>query len=98
MYNKNSENLTRKPMTFEELCPIWNRQQKLKAKMSIRKIDREKVSLTHKEELNKFAQLGGFIVCDNAVFTFSMGMGLLITATQKIWGATLSDFLAIARG
>ena len=94
MYNKNSETLTRIPMTFEELVPIWNRQQKIKASTQIRKVDRAKTSLTYKEQLNKFAKLGGYIVNEKAVFTYDMemGMGLLITATKKVLGATLSDF------
>lgn len=100
MYAKNSETNTRKPMTFEELVPIWNKMQKQKAKTAILRVDRAKTTLTHKEMLNKFAQLGGMVVCDKAIFTFDldMGMGLLITPTQKILGATISDFLKIARG
>lgn len=99
MYTKNLENVIRKPMTFEELCPIWNRIQKQQAKMQIRKVDRAKMQLTHEEQLNKFAQLGGYVVCDKAIFTYdkTMGMGLLITPKRKILGATISDFLAIAR-
>ena len=94
MYNKNSETLIRKPMTFEELVPIWNRQQKIKASTQIRKVDRAKTTLTHKQQLNKFAQLGGYIVNEKAIFTYDMdmGMGLLITPTKKVLGATLSDF------
>jgi hypothetical protein len=100
MYAKNSETLTRKPMTFEELVPIWNKMQRQKAKTAILRVDRAKTTLTHKEMLNKFAQLGGMVVCDKAIFTYDldMGMGLLITPTQKILGATISDFLKIARG
>lgn len=100
MYNKNSETLTRKPMTFEELVPIWSKMQKIKAKTALLRVDRAKTTLSHKDMLNKFAQLGGRVVCDKAVFTYDMdmGMGLLITPTNKILGATISDFLKVARG
>lgn len=99
MYNKCEEQI-RKPMTFEELCPIWDKMQRLNAKTQIRKVDRAKVSLTHKEQLNKFAQLGGIVYSDYAMFTFdrTYGMGVLITPTHKILGATISDFLAVSRG
>ena len=100
MYNKNTENLTRKPMTFEELVPIFNKFQKIKASTQIRKVDRAKTSLTYKEQLNKFAKLGGYIVNDKAIFTYDndLGMGVLITQTQKIYNATLSDFYKLIRG
>jgi hypothetical protein len=100
MYNKNSETLTRKPMTFEELVPIWSKMQKIKAKTALLRVDRAKTTLSHKDMLNKFAQLGGRVVCDKAIFTYDMdmGMGLLITPTHKILGATISDFLKVARG
>ena len=100
MYVQCEEKTTRKPMTFEELCPIWDKIQKHNAKMQIRKVDRTKTTLTYKEQLNKFAQIGGRVVCDKAIFTYDrdMGMGLLITAKYKILGATIDDFLKIARG
>lgn len=100
MYNKNEERTTRKPMTFQELCPIWDKIQKHNAKMQIRKVDRTKTTLTYKEQLNKFAQIGGKVVCDKAIFTYDQtyGMGLLITPKHKILGATIDDFLKIARG
>ena len=100
MYAKNSETITRESMTFEELVPIWNKMQKIKARTAILKVDRAKTTLTQKELMNKFAQLGGKIISDNAMFTYDMdmGMGLLITPTQKILGASISDFLKIARG
>ena len=93
MYNKNEEQI-RKPMSFEELCPIWDRIQKHNAQKQIRKVDRAKISLTHKEQLNKFAQIGGIVYNDKAIFTYDQtyGMGLLITPKQKILGATISDF------
>ena len=93
MYNKSEEQI-RKPMSFEELCPIWDRIQKHNAKMQIRKVDRLKTSLTRKEQLNKFAQIGGIVYNDKAIFTYDQtyGMGLLITPTHKILGATISDF------
>ena len=94
MYNKNTETLTRKPMTFEELVPIINHFQKVKASTQIRRVDRAKTSLTYKEQLNKFAKLGGYIISNNAIFTYDtdLSMGVLITQTQKIYNATLSDF------
>jgi hypothetical protein len=94
MYTKNSETISREPMTFEELVPIWSKMQKIKAKMAILRVDRAKTTLSHKDMLNKFAQLGGKVVCDKAIFTYDMdmGMGLLITPTKKVLGATLSDF------
>jgi hypothetical protein len=94
MYAKNNETITRNPMTFEELVPIWSKMQKIKAKTAILRVDRTKTTLTQKEMLNKFAQLGGKIIHEKAIFTYDidMGMGLLITPTQKILGATLSDF------
>ena len=97
MYAKNSETITRKPMTFEELVPIWNKIQKFKARTAILRVDRAKTALTHKELLNKFAQMGGKVVHEKAIFTYDidMGMGLLITPTQKILGATLSDFYKV---
>ena len=100
MYNKNTENLTRKPMTFEELVPLFNKFQKHKASTQIRKVDRAKTSLTYKEQLNKFAKLGGYIISDKAIFTYDndLGMGVLITQTQKIYNATLSDFYKLIRG
>jgi hypothetical protein len=100
MYAKNEELSIRKPMTFEELVPIWSKMQKIKARTAILRADRAKTTLTHKDMLNKFAQLGGKVVCDKAIFTYdmNMGMGLLITPTHEILGATISDFLKIARG
>lgn len=94
MYNKNSETLIRKPMTFEELVPIWNRQQKIKASTQIRKVDRAKTTLTHKEQVDRFAKMGGLVVHDKAVFTYNldMGMSVLITANGRVYGATISDF------
>ena len=99
MYTKSEEQI-RKPMTFEELCPIFSKFQKIKANTQIRKVDRAKTTLTHEEKLNKFAQIGGIVYCDNALFTFdsTFGMGVLVTPTHKILGATIHDFLKIARG
>lgn len=99
MYNKSEEQI-RKPMSFEELCPIWDKIQKHNARTQIRKVDRAKISLTHKEQLNKFAQIGGIVYSDKAIFTYDQtyGMGLLITPTHKILGATISDFIAVSRG
>ena len=99
MYNHNTEQ-TRKPMSFEELCPIFNKFQKIKASTQIRKVDRTKTTLTYHEQLNKFAQMGGIVYNDKALFTFDQfyGMGILITTKQKILGATISDFFAVSRG
>ena len=84
----------RKPMNYEQLCPIWDRCQKEKARTQIRRVDRAKTTLTDKEKLNKFAQVGGVIYCGSIYFTYdsNMGMGLLITPSQKILGATIGDF------
>ena len=84
----------RKPMNYEQLCPIWDKCQKEKARTQILKKDRAKMSLTDKEKLNKFAQVGGVIYCGNIYFTYdsNMGMGLLITPSQKILNATIGDF------
>ena len=60
--------------------------------MAIRKADRLKTTLTYKEQLNKFAQLGGIVYSGKVFFTTQWGMGLLITPTQKILGATIDDF------
>ena len=100
MYNKSEEQVNRKPMSFEELCPIWDKIQKHNAKMQIRRIDRVKTALTYKEQLNKFAQIGGIVYNDKAIFTYdkTYGMGLLITPKHKILGATISDFIAVSRG
>ena len=99
MYTKSEEQI-RKPMTFEELCPIWDKIQKYNAKMQIRKVDRVKTTLTRKEQLNKFAQIGGIIYNDKAIFTFDQtyGMGILITPKHKILGATIDDFIQVSRG
>jgi hypothetical protein len=94
MYNQNETEI-RKPMTFSELCVIWDKIQKHNAKMQISKKDRAKTSLTYKEQLNKYAQMGGVITYgDKLAFTYdkNMGMGLLITKTRSILGATISDF------
>lgn len=100
MYNKCEEQAIRKPMTFKELCPIWDKIQKHNAKMQIRKVDRAKTTLTRKEQLNKFAQIGGIVYCDKAIFTYDQtyGMGLLITPTHKILGATIEDYIKATRG
>ena len=100
MYNKSEEQLNLNPMSFEELCPIWNKIQKHNAKMQIRKVDRVKTTLTHKEQLNKFAQIGWIVYNEKAIFTYDReyGMGLLITTKYKVLGATIDDFLAVSRG
>ena len=97
MYNKNTELSIRKPMTFEELCPILNKFQKHKASTQIRKIDRAKTTLTHKEQVDRFAKMGGLVVHDKAVFTYDldMGMSVLITASGRVYGATISDFYKV---
>ena len=98
MYNQ--QELNCKKMTFEELCAIWNKIQKHNAKTQIRRVDRAKTTLTKKELLNKLAQMGGVVYSDKAIFTYdnNMGMGLLITQTKRILGATISDFYNISRG
>lgn len=94
MENKKVKVANREPMNYQQLCPIWDRLQKEKARTQIRKVDRAKTTLTDREKLNKFAQVGGVIYCGNVYFTYdyNMGMGLLITPSQKILGATIGDF------
>ena len=81
-------------MTYKQISLIEDKFQKIKAKTQLSKKDRAKTSLTDKEKLNKFVQYGGTIGCDNVYFTYdsNMGMGLLITPTQKILNATIGDF------
>jgi len=97
--NAQSEQTIRKPMTFAELSKIWDRQQRIKAKGAATKKERAHTTLTYKEKLNKFAQMGNHIVFKDMFFTFDTdcGMGLLVTPTSKTLGATLDDFLALAK-
>lgn len=92
-------NPPRPPMTFAELSKIWDRQQRIKAKGAITKKDRAKTTLTYKEKLNKFAQLGNKVRFGDMYFTFDTdtGMGLLVTPNSKTLGATLDEFLALAK-
>lgn len=82
-------------MSFETLCKIWDNQQKESAKSAILPKDRARKSLTRKEQLTKYAQLGKRIRYGNIIFTFDydLAMGKLITPEQVILGATISDFI-----
>lgn len=96
MYNKSEEQI-RKPMTFEELVPILNHFQKEKARTQIRRVDRAKTTLTHKQQVDRFAKMGGVVYTDKAIFTYdlTMGMSVLITANGRVYGATISDFYKV---
>jgi hypothetical protein len=82
-------------MSFGTLCKIWDNQQKESAKSAILPKDRARKSLTRKEQLTKYAQLGKRIRYGNIIFTFDydLAMGKLITPEQIILGATISDFI-----
>lgn len=97
--NATAQEPERKPMTFAELSKIWDRQQRIKAKSAITKKDRAKTTLTYREKLNKFAQMGNKVRYKDIYFTFDEGtaMGLLVTPTSKTLGATLGDFLKLAK-
>lgn len=99
MNAQSQEQMEQKPMTFAQLCRIWDRQQRIKAHSAITKKDRAKVSLTYKEKLNKFAQLGNKVRYKDMYFTFDVdtAMGLIVTPTKKILGASLDEFLDLAR-
>ena len=98
MNAKSTEQTARKPMTFDELSRIWDRQQRIKAHNAITKKARAHTTLTYKEKLNKFAQMGNRVKYKDIYFTFDtdLGMGLLVSPNGKVLGATLDDFLAEA--
>ena len=81
-------------LDYNEFSKLEDKFQKLKAKTQISRKDRAKTTLTDKEKLNKYAQSGGIIYCGQIFFTYdgNMGMGLLITPSQKILNATIGDF------
>lgn len=80
-------------MSYAELCKIWDRQQAIKAKGSIRKHDRMKKTLTAKEKLIKWTQLGGVIAYKGIRYTVKDGIGVVFKANgNKIINATFSDF------
>ena len=81
-------------LNYTQFCLLEDKFQKLKAKSQICRKDRAKTTLTEKEKLNKFVQHGGIIYCGKVFFTYdnNMGMGLLITPSQKILNATIGDF------
>ena len=82
-------------MSVKELTAIWNACQKQKAKSAIRKVDRQKTTLTKHEIYNKLAQMGRILRYKAITFTFDNGNGLLRKADgRQVWGATYSDFIA----
>lgn len=94
MENNNTNNEI-KALTFEQCCRIWDGIQKLKARESILKKDREKRTLTHIEKLDKWVKLGHAIVKNDIAFAYHerLGCTMIVTKTHSIIGATISDWL-----
>lgn len=81
--------------SFDRLSIIWDNCQKQKARDAITKADRAKKTLTRKEKLNKYAQMGKVIRYRELTFTFIDGAGYIMYPDGTgVWGTTISEFAA----
>ena len=80
-------------MDYATLCKIWDKQQAIKAKGAIRKCDRAKKTLTAKEKLIKWTQMGGIVAYRDISYTTNDGMGIVtLKDGNRIINASFGDF------
>lgn len=85
-------------LTYAEYCKIAERQQIMKAKRQATKAERAKRTLTTKEKLIGWTQLGGIVKYKAISYTTQEGQGvLLVNNKARAINATFSDFVALCR-
>ena len=82
-------------MTFGQVSKILDEQQAIKARSGLTAAERAKKTLSMKEKVNRYAQMGNVICYEELSFTWQDGMGILNYPDGKqLIGATIEDFIS----
>ena len=85
-------------LSYVEYCKIADKQQILKAKRQATKAERAKRTLTAKEKLIGWTQLGGIVKYKAISYTTNESAGvLLVNGKAYMINATFSDFMDLCR-
>lgn len=85
-------------LNYAEFCKIIERQQIKKAKRQATKKERANTTLTAKQKLIAWSQLGGIVKYKAISYTTHEGEGIvLVNGKAYMIYATLSDFVALCR-
>ena len=85
-------------MSYADYCKIEERQQLLKAKRQATKAERAKRTLTAKQKLIGWTQLGGIVKYGVISYTTYQGQGvLLVNDKPHTINATFGDFVVLCR-
>lgn len=85
-------------LSYAEFCKIIERQQLKKAKRQATKKERANTTLTAKQKLIAWSQLGGIVKYKNISYTTREGEGVvLINDKVCMIYATFSDFVLLCR-
>lgn len=85
-------------LNYSEFCKIIERQQIKKAKRQATKKERANTTLTARQKLIAWAQLGGIVKYKAISYTTQNGHGiLLVNDKPHTIYATFSDFVALCR-
>lgn len=85
-------------LNYTAFCVIIERMQRKKAKRQATKAERAKTTLTAKQKLIAWTQLGGIVKYKAISYTTYEGSGiLLVNGKPHTIYATFSDFVALCR-
>ena len=85
-------------MNYTQFCKVIERMQLAKAKRQATKAERAKRTLTTKEKLIAWTQLGGIVKYKTISYTTYEGQGvLLVNGKPHTLYATFGDFVALCR-
>lgn len=85
-------------LSYAEFCKIIERQQIKKAKRQATKKERANTTLTAKQKLIAWSQLGGIVKYKDISYTTYEGEGVvLVNGKAYMIYATFSDFVALCR-